>query len=98
MLFSISDNICLSYPCGNHCFYDLDFSGLGNQIRGGIHGAFSYCAVQKLMLHSHGGIVIWDNDELSFQVAQGIKSKKRDCKKGATENSQRPAAFWKHHE
>lgn len=35
MLFSISDNICLSYPCGNHWFYDLDFSGLGNHIFGG---------------------------------------------------------------
>ena len=39
-----------------------------------------------------------DNDELDFQVAQGIKSKKHDCKKGAIKSSQRAKAFWKHKE
>lgn len=42
--------------------------------------------------------MVWDNDEFGFQVTQGIKSKKYDCKEGATENPQRPGAFWKHQE
>lgn len=67
-------------------------------LQGGIHGAFSDCAVQNLLLHSHGGIMVWDNDELGSQVAQSVKSKNHDCKKGATENSQKPAAFLKHQE
>lgn len=77
-LFPISDNVCLSYSCVNHCFCDSDFSGLGNHIfREGLRGSSnSDCAV--LMLRSHGGIMIRVNDELDFQVAQGTKSKKHD--------------------
>lgn len=69
-LFSISGNICLSYSCVNHCFCDLDFSGLGNHIfREGFRGSSnSDYAVQKLMLQSHGDIMIGDNGELDFQV------------------------------
>lgn len=39
-----------------------------------------------------------DNDELDFQVAQDIKNKNHDCKKGAIKSSQRAEALWKHKE
>jgi len=83
--FYISDNICVSYSCVNHWFCDLDFSGLGNCIfREGFTGSSHCdCAVQKRVSQSHGGIIIRDIDELDFQVAWGIKSKKHDRKKGA---------------
>lgn len=89
MLFSISGNICLSYPLWKSLFLWFRFFWFGKPyLEGGINGTFSDFAVQKLMLHSHGRIMIWDNDDLGFQVTQGIKSKKHDCKKGDTENSE----------
>lgn len=72
MLLSISVNIGLLYTLWKSLLLCFGFFWFGEPYLQG--GTLSDCAMQKLMLHSLGGIMIWDNDEVSFQVTQGIKS------------------------
>lgn len=72
--FSISDNVCLSYYCVNHCFGHLDFSGLWNYIfweRGkqGSEGVQTVTVLYRSLCYKAAG-GIRDHDELDFQGSE----------------------------